>query len=142
MKPPFVRAWDSPCLTATGSPVMEAITDAEQFKPLRNLSKPIAQVMLTNPSVTLHWEPVPGRTMVFHPSLDLLVFPIADLNTIEEEVRKGDMRSDYPPVIFGITREHVLVSSPGHINKGLHTPEAETTIEELKQSLKRAMQIR
>jgi hypothetical protein len=122
--------------------VVNSSTNPEQFKPLRGLNYPIAQLTLANASVTLKRELVPGKTKVFHPNLILLVFPKSELDVVEQAVRQNVFRSDYPPIIFGLTDEHVFVTSPGYVNEGLHTPEAETTIQELRTSLKKTMGIK
>ncbi|MFZ5833719.1 MAG: hypothetical protein ACOY3P_26835 [Planctomycetota bacterium] len=117
-------------------------TDPKQFKPLRGLSNPVAQLKLTDHSTTLTRDLAPGKPETFHPTLILLVFPRSQLETVEEAAEKEAVRSDCSPMIFGQTDQYVFVTSPGYVNRGLHSPEAEATVERLKASLKDSMEIR
>lgn len=116
--------------------------DARQFKPVRGLANPIVQVTLTDSTAHLHREFWPGRSKTFHPNIVLLVFPVDDLGTVENAVRKESKNSDCPPMVFGASKTHVFVTSPGYVNGGLHAPEAEAKIQALKDSLRRSMEIR
>jgi len=122
--------------------VLSSSVDPGRFKPLRGLPHPLAQLTLANQSDTLTWVLSPEKWKILHPTLTLLLFPISDLQEVEEAVRQQGYRSDFPPVIFGLIDEYILVTSPGYVNEGLHTPEAEATIQELKDALKRTVQIR
>jgi hypothetical protein len=78
----------------------------------------------------------------FHPTVILLLFPISDMQKVEKAVREQGLRSDFPPIIFGLVDGYILVTSPGYVNEGLHTPEAEATVQELKEALRKKVRIR
>lgn len=107
--------------------------------PLRGLTNPTAQIVLTESSKMLTWELSPAKSQTFHPTLILLAFPASRAKEIETTVEQQKIRSDYPPIIFCSNAQYVFVTSPGYINRGLHTPEAEATLTDLKEALAKSM---
>lgn len=117
-------------------------TDFNTFRPLRGLTNAVAQLTLVNTSVVLKRDLAPEESKEFHPNLILFVFPKSELKVVEQAVENERFRSDYPPIVFGRTEKYIFVTSPGYVNDGLHTPEAEVIIQKLKDSLRSSMEIR
>ena len=110
--------------------------------PVRGLSNPIAQFTFTETTKTLGFGLSPGKTNTFHPTLILLAFPAAGAKEIAGAVEHNQARSDYPPLIFCLNDQYIFVTSPGYINNGLHTPEAENSLQDLKHALAKCTTIR
>jgi len=119
----------------TVAPAMKAL-------PVRGLSNAIAQFTFTETTKMLGWESSPGRTNTFRPTLALLAFGSARAREIEEAVEREQNHSDYPPLIFCVDAQYVFVTSPGYINRGLHTPEAEASLRDLKEALAKCLVVK
>jgi hypothetical protein len=107
--------------------------------PLRGLTNPAAQIVLTESSKTLTWDLSPAKSQTFHPTVILMAFPAGRSKEIETAVEQQKIRSDYPPLIFCSNAQYVFVTSPGYINRGLHTLAAEATLTDLKAALAKSM---
>jgi hypothetical protein len=118
-------------------PTNWVVTSSTKPVPIRGLSKPIAQYVFTETTRPLTLVLSPGQTNTFYPTLILLAFPSERAKEIDEAVVREGHMSDYPPLVFCLNDQYVFVTSPGYINRGLHTPEAEASLRDLKEAMAR-----
>lgn len=114
---------------------LASTVDSARFRPVLGLTNPLGQITLTAPGKQLTRDVAPGRPEAFHPNVVLLVFPKREAAPIAAAVAKHAASSRNPPMVFGWNKDFIFVTSPGYLNGGVHTADAQAAIRELKASL-------
>ena len=109
--------------------------DPAQFRPVLGLANPLGQITLTAPGKQLTRDVASGRQENFHPHVVLLVFSRREAERVAAAAAKPAGSSRHLPIIFGWSRDYIFVTSPGYLNGGVHSEDAQAAIQELKASL-------
>ena len=121
-------------LLPTGWSLASTVEPA-QFRPVTGLTNPLGQITLTEPGKQLLREVVPGRPETFPPTVVLLVFARHEAERVVAAVAKPAAGAANPPLVFGWSRDYIFVTSPGYLNGGVQSEDAQATVQELKASL-------
>ncbi|MBN1550138.1 hypothetical protein JW979_01665 [bacterium] len=109
--------------------------------PIRGLSHPAAQLIFTESNRWLTCDESIGHAKAFHPTLLLQVFLKDRQQEVESASKREHIRSDYPPLVVGFNDQYIFVTSPGYINQGLRSPEADAVLTDLWKSFARCMTV-
>jgi len=103
---------------------------------LRGVGAPSFGIDLVNMNTQLDVWFSEEKNVHINPSFTLFFYPRDQEQQINKAIEQEQFRSDYPPIYFALTPEFVVLTTPGMINRGVHTEEADKSIESVTETLR------